>query len=115
MFISNKEPGRVVTVAGDVYYYVKKTNDNAALRSRAHISTGSVSFGSCKSLLRFFFWRCLPKLSAIMTSRAQKDKGKEKQNSNQTILSELLKEEENRYCADCGAKGKFYMECSINN
>ena len=42
-----------------------------------------------------------------MSSRAQKDKG-QKQNSNQAILSELLKEEENRYCADCGAKGTKY-------
>lgn len=39
-----------------------------------------------------------------MSSRAQKDKG---QNSNQAILSELLKEEENRYCSDCGAKGNM--------
>ena len=42
-----------------------------------------------------------------MSSRAQKDKG-QKQNSNQVILSELLKEEENRYCSDCGAKGIKY-------
>ena len=41
-----------------------------------------------------------------MSSRAQKDKG-QKQNSNQAILSELLKEEENRYCSDCGAKGNM--------
>lgn len=39
-----------------------------------------------------------------MSSRAQRDR-EQKQNSNQTILSELLKEEENRYCSDCGAKG----------
>ena len=39
-----------------------------------------------------------------MSSKVQKDKG-QKQNSNQAILSELLKEEENRYCSDCGAKG----------
>lgn len=45
-------------------------------------------------------------LPLIMSSRAQKDKG-QKQNSNQAILSELLKEEENRYCADCGAKGNM--------
>lgn len=45
-------------------------------------------------------------LPLIMSSRAQKDKG-QKQNSNQAILSELLKEEENRYCSDCGAKGNM--------
>ena len=43
-----------------------------------------------------------------MSSRAQRDRG-QKQNSNQTILLELLKEEENRYCSDCGAKGN--MKC----
>lgn len=47
------------------------------------------------------FWRPLP---LIMTSRAQRDKG-QKQNTAQTILSELLKEEENKYCSDCKAKG----------
>ena len=46
-----------------------------------------------------------------MSSKAQKDKG-QKQNVNQAILSELLKEEENRYCADCGAKGKVIGCCS---
>lgn len=39
-----------------------------------------------------------------MSSRAQRDKG-QKQNTAQTILSELLKEEENKYCSDCKAKG----------
>lgn len=43
-------------------------------------------------------------LPLIMSSRTQKDRG-QKQNANQSILSELLKEEENRYCADCAAKG----------
>lgn len=47
-------------------------------------------------------------LPLIMSSRTQKDRG-QKQNANQTILSELLKEEENRYCADCAAKGKLMM------
>lgn len=47
-----------------------------------------------------------------MSSRAQRDKG-QAQNTNQAILSELLKEEENRYCADCGAKGKLSLECCI--
>ena len=44
-------------------------------------------------------------LPVIMNSRTQKDRG-QKQNTNQVILSELLKEEANRFCADCGAKGK---------
>ncbi|XP_020623436.1 stromal membrane-associated protein 1-like isoform X4 [Orbicella faveolata] len=47
-----------------------------------------------------------------MSSRAQKDKG-QKQNSNQAILSELLKEEENRYCADCGAKGPRWASWNL--
>ena len=51
-------------------------------------------------------WRLRRPLPLIMSSRAQRDKGQQ-QNSNQAILSELLKEEENRYCADCGAKGNM--------
>lgn len=59
--------------------------------------------------LAIFVWTklqrgCWCPLPSIMSSRTQKDRG-QKQNTNQTILSELLKEEENRYCADCGAKG----------
>lgn len=54
---------------------------------------------------RSVFRRPLPLI--MSHNRAQKDKG-QKANANQTILTDLLKEEENRYCSDCGAKG---MEC----
>ncbi|XP_027058402.1 stromal membrane-associated protein 1-like isoform X3 [Pocillopora damicornis] len=47
-----------------------------------------------------------------MSSRAQRDKG-QAQNTNQAILSELLKEEENRYCADCGAKGPRWASWNL--
>ncbi|XP_078362000.1 stromal membrane-associated protein 1-like isoform X2 [Oculina patagonica] len=47
-----------------------------------------------------------------MSSRTQKDRG-QKQNANQTILSELLKEEENRYCADCAAKGPRWASWNL--
>lgn len=47
-----------------------------------------------------------------MSSRAQRDKG-QKQNTAQTILSELLKEEDNRYCSDCKAKGPRWASWNL--
>lgn len=99
-----------------------QTDDDAAMTSKillrkGHATVSDVFAGSKPVYARIFVghlglcgrWadcsvlrRLLP---LIMSSRAQKDRG-QKQNANQAILSELLKEEENRYCADCGAKGK---------
>ncbi|KAJ7391113.1 Stromal membrane-associated protein 1 [Desmophyllum pertusum] len=45
-------------------------------------------------------------------NRAQKDKG-QRANANQTILTDLLKEEENRYCSDCGAKGPRWASWNL--
>ena len=42
-----------------------------------------------------------------MSSRNQKDKAKNIQEKYQMILSRLLREEDNKYCADCDAKGKL--------
>lgn len=48
----------------------------------------------------------IPRASFLtnMSSRSQRDKN-QKQNANQAVLTELLKEESNRYCSDCQAKG----------
>jgi hypothetical protein len=47
-----------------------------------------------------------------MSTRSQREKG-HAQNTNQVILAGLLKEEANKYCSDCGAKGKAVYESLI--
>lgn len=42
-----------------------------------------------------------------MSTRAQRDKEKKQQEEFQAILRRLLLEEDNKYCADCDAKGSF--------
>ena len=44
-----------------------------------------------------------------MTTRTERDKQKSLQDRYQLILSNLLKEEDNKYCVDCDAKGLFRM------
>jgi len=44
-----------------------------------------------------------------MSGKSEKDKQKSMQEKYQAILTELLKQEENKYCADCDAKGNFNM------
>ena len=41
-----------------------------------------------------------------MSTRTSRDKQKELQEKHQSILSALLKDEDNKYCVDCDAKGK---------
>ena len=45
-----------------------------------------------------------PKLH-IMSSRSERDKQKPLNEKHQVILSTLLKDEDNKYCVDCDAKG----------
>ncbi|XP_031571593.1 stromal membrane-associated protein 1-like isoform X3 [Actinia tenebrosa] len=47
-----------------------------------------------------------------MSTRAQREKG-QTQNANQAILAGLLKEESNKYCSDCGAKGPRWASWNL--
>lgn len=42
-----------------------------------------------------------------MTSRAEKERQKAQQEKFQATLSSLLKDDDNKYCVDCDAKGKL--------
>jgi len=61
-----------------------------------------------------------------MTTRQERDKNKGLQDRHQMILTQLLKDEDNKYCVDCDAKGEFRIiykyspdlitsKCQINN
>lgn len=40
-----------------------------------------------------------------MTSKSEKDRAKQIQDRCQNILLQMLKDEDNKYCVDCDAKG----------
>ncbi len=48
-----------------------------------------------------------------MSSKNQKDKAKNIQDKYQSILSRLLREEDNKYCADCDAKGPRWASWNL--
>lgn len=48
-----------------------------------------------------------------MTTRSQRDKEKKQQEEFQSILRRLLLEEDNKYCADCDAKGPRWASWNI--
>ncbi|XP_038057452.1 stromal membrane-associated protein 1-like isoform X2 [Patiria miniata] len=48
-----------------------------------------------------------------MSSKNQKDKAKNVQDKYQMILSKLLREEDNKYCADCDAKGPRWASWNL--
>lgn len=41
-----------------------------------------------------------------MTTRSEREKAQKLNEQHQAILSKLLREEDNKYCADCEAKGE---------
>lgn len=41
-----------------------------------------------------------------MSSKAEKEKLKQLQDKCQTLLTQMLRDEDNKYCVDCDAKGK---------
>lgn len=42
-----------------------------------------------------------------MTSKAEKDKQKQIQDRCQSLLNQMLKDDDNKYCVDCDSKGKL--------
>ena len=42
-----------------------------------------------------------------MTTRSEREKAQKLNEQHQVILSKLLREDANKYCADCEAKGKL--------
>ncbi|MGH0165451.1 UNVERIFIED_CONTAM: hypothetical protein FKN15_049448 [Acipenser sinensis] len=42
-----------------------------------------------------------------MTTRSEREKALKLNEQHQAILSKMLREEDNKYCADCEAKGQF--------
>ena len=64
-----------------------------------NIVPGSVLRDKNKSWSQLFWF------SSIMATRSERDKQKVLQDRHQMILSALLKDEDNKYCVDCDAKG----------
>ena len=44
-----------------------------------------------------------------MSSRTEREKQKAQQEKFQAVLSNLLKDDDNKYCVDCDAKGKLIV------
>lgn len=42
-----------------------------------------------------------------MTSKAEKERQKQIQDKCQTLLDQMLRDDDNKYCVDCDAKGMF--------
>lgn len=49
-----------------------------------------------------------PPDSGDMTTRSEREKAQKLNEQHQAILSKLLREEDNKYCADCEAKGESW-------
>lgn len=48
-----------------------------------------------------------------MTSKSEKDRAKQIQDRCQNILLQMLKDEDNKYCVDCDAKGRLFFLLGI--
>lgn len=44
---------------------------------------------------------------AKMTTRSEREKAQKLNEQHQAILSKMLREDDNKYCADCEAKGEM--------
>ena len=45
-----------------------------------------------------------------MTSRFEKERAKQIQDKCQDLLTQMLRDEDNKYCVDCDAKGTYIRE-----
>lgn len=49
-----------------------------------------------------------------MTTRSEREKAQKLNEQHQAILSKMLREEDNKYCADCEAKGTTLTQTDIS-
>lgn len=50
-----------------------------------------------------------------MTTRSEREKAQKLNEQHQAILSKMLREEDNKYCADCEAKGVTFKLSKISH
>lgn len=48
-----------------------------------------------------------------MATRSEREKAQKLNEQHQAILSKMLREEDNKYCADCEAKGAVFVLSAI--
>lgn len=56
-------------------------------------------------LKRSYFYLESPTKAVTMATRSEREKAQKLNEQHQAILSKMLREEDNKYCADCEAKG----------
>lgn len=78
--------------------------DTAAPRSCPALSRGGDTGVSRSRVVPDPFAKTLP---ARMTSRHEKERAKQIQEKCQNLLTQMLRDEDNKYCVDCDAKGLF--------
>lgn len=61
------------------------------------------------SILHPPFFSIISYLFTEMSSKSEKDRAKQIQDRCQNILIQLLKDEDNKYCVDCDAKGEYIL------
>ncbi|XP_069678454.1 stromal membrane-associated protein 1-like isoform X2 [Periplaneta americana] len=52
-------------------------------------------------------------ITLIMTTKAEKDRQKQIQEKCQTLLAQMLRDEDNKYCVDCDAKGPRWASWNL--
>lgn len=78
-------------------------------------ASSSTSWASCVIFNRTCRDRNNPLKSGDMTTRSEREKAQKQNEQHQAILSKLLREDDNKYCADCQAKGKRNTHASTSN